>query len=224
MKTAKTTVRKSSGAALAKIHIAKQQLEMEDSDYRTLLQRVAGVNSSKDLNGLGVSQVLAEFKRLGFTEKPKKPQTRKMADFPQATMIRGLWLELHKLGYVRDPSEQALAGFVKRMTTSSAKQEVGVDALQWVTAAQASKLIEELKKWRGRDAVAIEKSVSLLAKRRGVVVDGVALLDGTVDAKEVATFAPLEQLSLAITGDATPSKANADSVKQWLKERLDVKQ
>ena len=36
-------------AQLAKVHIAKQQLGMDDDSYRALLARVAGVKSAKDL-------------------------------------------------------------------------------------------------------------------------------------------------------------------------------
>ncbi len=37
-------------AIIGKIHIAKQQLGMDDDIYRGLLARVAGVRSSKELN------------------------------------------------------------------------------------------------------------------------------------------------------------------------------
>lgn len=53
-------------ANLAKIHIAKKDLGMDDDTYRALLARVAGVASAKDLNPRQVSAVLAEFQRLGW--------------------------------------------------------------------------------------------------------------------------------------------------------------
>ncbi|HCA6404271.1 TPA: DUF1018 domain-containing protein, partial [Pseudomonas aeruginosa] len=54
---------------LAKIHIAKTQLGMDDDTYRALLARVAGVRSAKDLGPRQVDQVLVELQRLGW--KPK---------------------------------------------------------------------------------------------------------------------------------------------------------
>ena len=39
-----------SKGVIGKIHIAKQQLRMDDESYRALLRRVAGVESAKDLN------------------------------------------------------------------------------------------------------------------------------------------------------------------------------
>ena len=43
-------------AHLAKIHIAKAQLGMDDVTYRTMLQQVAGVTSSKQLDERGVDR------------------------------------------------------------------------------------------------------------------------------------------------------------------------
>ena len=71
---------------LAKIHIAKAQLGMDDDAYRALLGRVAGVRSAKDLEPRQVTQVLAEFERLGWKPEskqqgratPKVPQNRKV--------------------------------------------------------------------------------------------------------------------------------------------------
>ncbi|WP_312929121.1 gp16 family protein [Stutzerimonas nitrititolerans] len=58
--------------SLAKIHIAKAQLGLDDDTYRALLARVAGVRSAKDLNPRQVGAVLREFERLGFQPKPAK--------------------------------------------------------------------------------------------------------------------------------------------------------
>lgn len=62
-------------ANLAKIHIAKKALGLDDDTYRALLARVAGVTSAKDLNPRQVSAVLAEFQRLGW-QPPAKPPSR----------------------------------------------------------------------------------------------------------------------------------------------------
>jgi phage gp16-like protein len=63
--------------SLAKIHIAKAQLGLDDDTYRALLARVAGVRSAKDLNKRQIGAVLAEFERLGFQPKPAKKAGRK---------------------------------------------------------------------------------------------------------------------------------------------------
>lgn len=59
-------------STLAKIHVAKAQLGLDDETYRALLARIAGVRSAKDLNKRQIGAVLAEFERLGF--KPNTPK------------------------------------------------------------------------------------------------------------------------------------------------------
>lgn len=121
------------------IHIAKQQLGMDDETYRAMLWSVARVKSSTELDFAGRKKVLDHLKACGFKVVR---QSRKLADDPQSKMIRALWLQLHAAGKVRNPSETALAAFVTRQTK--------VDALQWLSSEQASAVIEELKKWLAR--------------------------------------------------------------------------
>lgn len=59
-------------ATLSKIHVAKQQLGLEDETYRALLARVSGVRSAKELTDKQASMVLKEFERLGFKPLPSK--------------------------------------------------------------------------------------------------------------------------------------------------------
>ncbi|NVN93242.1 MAG: DUF1018 domain-containing protein [Desulfuromonadales bacterium] len=57
-------------------------------------------------------------------------------------MLRGLWIELHNLGAVKDPSEKALCSFVKRMTRK--------DALQWLTDRDVTVVKKALVDWTNR--------------------------------------------------------------------------
>ncbi len=71
----------------AKIHIARQQLCMDDDSYRMLLERVAGdgITSSTQLTPVTAAKVLHEFERLGF--KAKKPKAKgKPKNFDSAAM------------------------------------------------------------------------------------------------------------------------------------------
>lgn len=122
------------------IHIAKQQLGMDDDAYREILFTLTRKRSSTELDFAERKKVLDHMEACGF--KRTKPQPRKLADDPQSKMIRALWLQLHEAGKVRNPSESALAAFAKRQT--------GRDALQWLNGKEASALIEELKKWLAR--------------------------------------------------------------------------
>ena len=127
------------------IHVARRELRMDDDTYRLLLagmRELDGATSTADLSVPNLTKVLEQLKLRGFKVRPNKQHTRPLADDVQSKKIRSLWLELHDLGAVRDPSEAALAKFVQGMTR--------VSALQWLSTAQASRVIENLKQWMGR--------------------------------------------------------------------------
>lgn len=132
-------------ADLAKIHIAKKDLGLSEDVYQDILYQAGGVESSADLKPAGRRAVLARFRELGWKPRGKGRQTggRKLADDPRSRKIRALWIELHQAGKVKDPSEDALLAFVHRLTRRK--------ALQWLTPAQASTVIEALKGWLDRD-------------------------------------------------------------------------
>lgn len=124
------------------IHVARRELRMDDDTYRLLLAGMTGLDgatSTADLSVPNLQRVLEQLKLRGFKVRPNKEQKRPLADDAQSKKIRSLWLELHGQGAVRDPSEAALAKFVQSMTR--------VSALQWLTTAQASRVIENLKQW-----------------------------------------------------------------------------
>lgn len=123
------------------IHVAKSKLALDEETYRAMLLRIGGKNSSAELSVPKLVLVLEYLKNSGFTVNSKK-STRLESGDPQSRMIRGLWLQLANMGVVRNASEAALAAFVERMTK--------VAALQWLSTAQASHMIEHLKEWRQR--------------------------------------------------------------------------
>lgn len=128
------------------IHIAKSQLHLDDETYRASLSRITGKNSTKNMTLAELRHVFEDLKTKGFKTAPAKGTNIKketsMAADDQSKLIRHLWLSLHGLGEVKNPSEQALAKYVERQT--------GVSALQWLTMSQASMVIESLKKWEMR--------------------------------------------------------------------------
>ena len=143
---------------IIKIHALKGSLKLDDDTYRAILGGY-GVKSSTKLSITKADQLIDDLTKkamaAGVWEKrPSKKASppsskegtggvvRKLADDDQSKMIRGLWIELHQLGAVRDSSEKALASYVKRMTN--------VAALQWLDVKQAQLVIEALKKWRER--------------------------------------------------------------------------
>jgi phage gp16-like protein len=134
------------------IHIGAEQLGMDtqdksdSSEYRSMLWSIARVHSSADLDFAGRKKVLDHLKACGFkvraTGKEKAKPSRVLAEYPESKKIRALWIMLHELGAVKNPSEAALAAYVKRMTK--------VDDLHWIDGHQAETVIESLKKWAMR--------------------------------------------------------------------------
>ena len=142
-------------AAMAKVHIARKELGLDEDTYRDVLARVTGRTSSADCSDAQLGQVLEEFKALGWTPKvvaggklrgrkgtvvmddPLSPYRHHPADHPSAKKARALWLSLWNLGEVRDPSEAALESFARR--------QLKVERLQWADQALVYKLIEALK-------------------------------------------------------------------------------
>lgn len=174
------------------IHIAKSQLHLDDDVYRDILRaKSKGKASSTELTVLELEAVLEHLKRIGFKVKgapqkaaPRATRTRRMADDPEAKKIRALWLLLRDLGVVKNASEEALAGYVKRMTK--------VDDLHWIDGKQAETVIESLKKWAMRylpaaveAKVEIARTLELPDETKTILVE---LLNGAFRAK---TFDPM---------------------------------
>lgn len=81
-------------AKLKLIHVAKRRLRMEDDDYRTVLRRVAGVESAKDLTEAKFHQVMEVFATLGFTSDSAAFNFGRREGFAtpgQVAAIRRLW-------------------------------------------------------------------------------------------------------------------------------------
>lgn len=126
------------------IHVARRDMvELQDEDtYRAMLRAVTGLDSCSAMRDDQLQDVLNHLKKSGFTVRSKAKPSRPLAQGAECKKIRALWLFLHQLEVVKNPSEEALAAYVKRLT--------GVDALQWINGEQSLRLIEALKKWAMR--------------------------------------------------------------------------
>ena len=132
---------------IAAIHVLKARLRLTDEDYRALLKHLTGKGSSKDCTPAQQRQVRDHLQRLAERAGVATPYVPRAGGRPvtdrsdEASKVRALWLFLHELGQVRDPSESALLAYTKRV--------VHVDALEW-SARDRWKLIEGLKDWAMR--------------------------------------------------------------------------
>lgn len=130
------------------IHVAKRELQMDEATYRTMLLSAGKAESTSAMDVPALKAVLEQAKRGGFKVRAK-PGTataprpdRRQDTTREAVKVRALWLFLHHLGVVRDPSERALAAYVKRIAK--------VDDMHWAHGDRMLSLIETLKKWAMR--------------------------------------------------------------------------
>lgn len=134
------------------LQVGKQKLGWDDEFYYGIWLPMQGATlkdgkySASTLSNVQLFQAVEAMKRLGFRIKSADANgnkiNRPLADDGQSKKIRALWLEMHGQGIVKNPSEASLCAYVKRM--------MKVDALQWLSTAQASVVIESLKKWQAR--------------------------------------------------------------------------
>lgn len=123
------------------IHHAVRKISMADEDYRTMLRRVAGVDSSKTLDDAGFDAVMAEFKRLGFTSSRRQAaygERPGMASGRQVGLIHSLWRQ-----YCGDDDENGLRLFLEK--------KFAVSSLRFVDTRTCCKIICTLRRmaeWR----------------------------------------------------------------------------
>lgn len=141
---------------VTKIHIARTQLGMDDDSYRANLAHYAhGKTSCTEMTIPELNAVLAAFKKLGFKPKQatskKQPNTKyspSTATGPkdERSVIRAIWIFMHRAGFVRDGSESALNSYVARQTAQF-NGGTGIASVQWLEGKDALIVLESLKKW-----------------------------------------------------------------------------
>lgn len=148
---AMTTTKPSADAGRARlitlIHVARRDLEraghLDEPGYRDVLRIASNGrhDSAADMSYSDLKKAMEHFKRAGFQTR-KAVGDRRQTVNPDASKVRALWLFLHVLGVVKNPSERALAAYVKRIAK--------VDDLRWARGSSIDSLIETLKKWAMR--------------------------------------------------------------------------
>ena len=140
---------------LAKVHIAKKQMALEDESYRALLRRITGYDSAAACSEVELDLIVTEFRRLGFVEKKTlRPASNKA----YVRKIYAIWGDMKP--YLRNPSQAALRRFVARQTKTDEHPD-GVTSPEFLNAEDGNLVIEGLKAWHGRlrrerAAVAVE--------------------------------------------------------------------
>lgn len=131
------------------VHVGKKQLSMDEHTYREFLKQHGGSDSCKTMTDAGLDRVLKAMRAAGL--QPSKKQSPKSRDKArsaktQLDKVRAIWIDMHRLGIVRNGTEDGLRAYVKRI--------VGFDRVEWLNrdTRAASTVIESLKKWRARES------------------------------------------------------------------------
>jgi len=123
------------------INIARQQLGMDEEDYRALLVRIGGQASLRAMSERQKIAVVEEMKRLGFRiKKGGKPLPASTKAYIR--LIHALWKSCHRRGVINDGSRAALRSFVGARSS--------VDDPDFLTFEQASPIIDALKAMEAR--------------------------------------------------------------------------
>ncbi|MBJ3783391.1 regulatory protein GemA [Devosia sediminis] len=126
---------------IAAINVAKRGLAMEEQDYRSLLERVTGKTSLREMNGPEHVRVLDELRAKG---APKLIVKGKELAGPYAKKLQALWIAGWNLGVIHNRTDAAMLAFIKGQT--------GIDHTRFLRdAADARKAVEALKSWVARE-------------------------------------------------------------------------
>jgi len=135
----------------AKVHIAKKDLKLDDETYRAILKRITGKTSSADLSDRELSEVLAEFKRLGWVAKKGAPKAaHPISASPEIRKVFAVWADMCDLGIPTIANRAGLVAFVQRMTKTADRHQ-GISDPNFLAPDDARKVTEALKAWRARE-------------------------------------------------------------------------
>lgn len=139
---------------IAKIHVAKKQLGLDDDTYRAVIVTATqGKKSScRECTEWELENILEHFSEKGFKAGRKvSPKTRNKDYKTPTDKIRAIWIGMYKIGMLDDGSEAALDAWVQR-TTSKKNGGMGIERTAWLHThpEMEARVLEALKQWRMR--------------------------------------------------------------------------
>lgn len=186
---------------IAKIHIAKSQLGLDDAAYRAVLASATGKTSTKVMSQIERIRALKAFERLGFSDQVRpsgkggqKTTPASVATGRYAPILKALWLSAWNLGIVANRADKALIAFVQRQS--------GVAHTRFLTdEADARRAIEGLKGWIARKVEIEWPGRGPVEAKRAVVAAQLRILG--------KAFAGIDLADPTLTGEAL-DRAQAD--------------
>ena len=104
-------------ALLAKVHIAKKELDIEEDDYRDLLEGEYGVRSAADMSNLALRHLVSLFKEKGWQPRTKKGKHK------GGEQVEALRKRAREMAGQLEDGDKRLRGLVKKVC--------GVEDLEW---------------------------------------------------------------------------------------------
>ena len=122
---------------LAKVHIAKKELALEDWDYRHILKREFRKTSAKYLSILELQYLVALFEETGWRPKTKNNKP---------SQVSALRARVTEIAEGMENSERRLSGLCRKLC--------GTERLEWCRdAGKLKRLLMALEKIKEKEAV-----------------------------------------------------------------------
>ncbi|MDE9466863.1 gp16 family protein [Xenorhabdus bovienii] len=137
------------------IHIAKNNLQLDDATYRSALLAATGKSSCREMSHTELKVAYSAFVARGFKRRLNrdkqrvKPNLNGQPRVPEISKIRAIWITMHQQKFVADGSETALNKFVQRQT-ARINGGTGVAEVGWLSESVAWRVLESLKQWHLR--------------------------------------------------------------------------
>lgn len=140
---------------LAQIHIAKQQLALDDDTYREMLFTLTRKRSASELDAHERNQVLQHFISRGWKPRQAPSPERVRKAPPQVRLIYALWGLLARHGAIQDRSPSALRTWIRHWGQAT-PDDVGEGAPEMLPAPMRHRVAEYLIQWCLRLGIAVD--------------------------------------------------------------------
>tara|TARA_R110002020_G_scaffold10801_22_gene41074 strand:+ start:4052 stop:4633 length:582 start_codon:yes stop_codon:yes gene_type:complete len=126
------------GGRFGAIHAMKRELGLDDGSYRSLLKRVTGKTSLRDMSPDELGLVAGTLRDQGAGRQSR-------LGGPYGAKLQALWISGWQLGVVHNRANAALLAFIKAQT--------GIEHTRFLRDPKdARKAVEALKSWLTREA------------------------------------------------------------------------
>lgn len=139
---------------MAKIHIAKKELALDDDTYRDVLWRVTGKRSCKDMTIAELEAVIKDMQNSGFKPKPAKSHGQKPDVIKRRQSLMG---KIHAM--LTD------LGLHWNYAHGMGDKMFGIKRLQWLNDKQLYKLTQALSVHQIREGKKAAKAAATEAEK-----------------------------------------------------------